>query len=143
MVFGEPELRLRAQHPLGGLTAQLGLLDFEITGQDRTHHRKWHLHAFTDIRGATDHLNLGCAITDLTYPQLVCIRMGLYRLDFTNDHATKLAGHRLETIHLQTGHGDLVHQFLGIDLRIYPLAQPLFTEFHGYCLVLMRLCLFG
>ena len=109
VIVGQPQLRLGTEHALGGLAAKLGLLDFEITGQDRTNHCKRHLHSFTDIGSATNHLHFRSAVTDLADPQFICVRMWTYRFDLSNDYAVELTGHRLETVHFQTCHGDLVH----------------------------------
>ena len=55
----------------------------------------------------------------------------LFRADDPRHHyATERPRHRLDGIHLQPGHGDLVAQFLAGQRRVHPLAQPLFTNFH-------------
>src|SRR5690606_26957970 len=56
---------------------------------------------------------------------------------FAHDYAGEFTRYRFKAIYFQPGHGDLVHQLLGTNARINPLTQPLFTEFHRSCLVLM------
>src|SRR5690606_17451951 len=47
-----------------------------------------------------------------------------------HDHAAEFAGNRGYRVDLKTDHGKTRHQLIAGNLRIYPTAQPLFTELH-------------
>src|SRR5690606_22121630 len=137
MVLRKGKFRFRTEHAFRGLAAYLGLLDLEVARQNRTDNGERHFQAIAHIGSTTDNLNGLGAVTDLTHAQLVGVRVSFDRDDFTHDYAGEFTRYRFKAIYFQPGHGDLVHQLLGTNARINPLTQPLFTEFHRSCLVLM------
>ncbi|MOA52180.1 hypothetical protein D3C78_1754310 [compost metagenome] len=54
--------------------------------------------------------------------QLVSIWVLAALNDFSHNHTVKCAGNRLNAIHFQTGHGDLVRKRFAVKSRVYPFA---------------------
>ena len=130
VVVAHLQLGLRAQHAVGFDAAQLGLLDLEVTWQLGTDHGEWNLQARTHIGRSADHLEGFRTVTDLANAQLVGIGMLLGAQHLPDHHTTELAGNRGHRVHFEADHGQPRDQFVARNIRVYPSAQPLFTEFH-------------
>jgi hypothetical protein len=127
VILGEPELARRAQHAEGLDAAQLGLLDLELAGQDRTDHRAWHLHAGGSVGRAADDLQqFAGAGVDLAQLELVGVGV-LLGLDDLRHHDTAEGGRgRFGLLDLEAGHGQQMAESGAVQLRIDEGPQPLF-----------------
>ena len=133
VVVADLQLGGRAEHALGLHAAQLGLLDLEVARQLGADHGEGNLDAGTGIRRTADHLEAGATVADLAHAQLVGVRVLFGTEDLAHHHAAELASDRDHGVHFQADHGQAGHQFVARNVRIYPAAQPLFTEFHAVC----------
>src|SRR5690606_8091679 len=130
-LFRQTKFLLRTKHAVGFDPTQLGLFDLQSTWQLSAQACKGHTHAGSHIRRTTDHLVRLLTVKYFTDTQFLCIRMGIHCAHFTNDHTAAVAAHRINAINFQASHRDLGNQLLGIQSRIHPFAQPLFTNFHA------------
>ena len=58
------------------------------------------------------------------------IRVLFHAEHLTDHHLAEAGGDRLDTVHLQPRHGQLLDQGIPIKLGIHPFTQPIFAEFH-------------
>ena len=123
VVVGNAQLGEGAKHPFRRLAAQFGSLDFEVARQHGADGGNRHLQALAAVRRAADDVQQAFAAdVDFCHPQLVSIRM-LAALDhFAHDHAVEAARNRLDAVHFQARHGDLVRQRVAVNRRVNPLA---------------------
>ena len=64
--------------------------------------------------------------------------MGSDGKDFGHDHAVKSRSGLLNGIHLQTGHGQTIGQFLSLKVYIHIISEPLKTNLHLRTLNMMN-----
>ncbi len=123
MVIGNTQLGEGAQHAFRRLAAQLSRFDFEIARQHCADGRHGHLQALTAVwRTADDIQQTVTAHVYFCYAQFVSVRV-LTALDyFADDHAVEGSGNRLNTVHFQTRHGDLVRKRVAVQRGVHPLA---------------------
>ena len=126
----QAQLGSAAQHAGRFHATQLGLLDLEIAGQDGAHLRERDFQAGAHVGRTADHLGGIGAIADLADAQFVCIRVRLTAFYLADDHAGKGRCGRFHGIHFQAGHGQLLHQGVGIDGGVDPFPQPGFVKTH-------------
>ena len=134
VLFADLQLGSRAQHAEGLDAAQLGLLDLEVAWQFGADHGERDLDAWAGVRGAAHDLEGFLAVAYLAHAQLVGVRVLFGGEDFAHDDAAELAGSGGNAVDFEAGHGQAGDQFVTGDLRVYPTAQPLFTEFHAVLL---------
>ncbi len=134
VLFADLQLGRRAQHAEGLDAAQLGLLDLEVAWQFGADHGERDLDAGACVRRATYHLEGFLAVADLADAQFVGVRVLFGGEDLAHDDAAELAGSGGYAVDFKAGHGQAGDQFITGDLRVYPTAQPLFTEFHAVLL---------
>ena len=121
----DAQLAVRAQHAVRRLTAQLGFLDLEITGQHGADHGHRYFQALATVGRATDDVEqLIAADIDFGHPQLVRIRVLATFNHFTHYNLAEVAGDRLDAIHFQPGHGNLLGKSLGVKAAVDPFIQP-------------------
>ncbi|MNM88706.1 hypothetical protein D3C81_1009290 [compost metagenome] len=134
VLFADLQFGSRAQHAEGLDAAQLGLLDLEVAWQFGADHGERDLDAWAGVRGAAHDLEGFLAVAYLAHAQLVGVRVLFGGEDFAHDDAAELAGSGGNAVDFEAGHGQAGDQFVTGDLRVYPTAQPLFTEFHAVLL---------
>ena len=132
--FADFQLGSRAQHAEGLDATQLGLLDLEVARQLGADHGERHLDAWAGVRGAAHDLEGFLAVGYLAHAQLVGVRVLFGGQDLAYHDAAELAGSGGNAVDFKAGHGQAGNQFVTRDLRVYPTAQPLFTEFHAVLL---------
>ncbi|MNV44526.1 hypothetical protein D3C71_1362900 [compost metagenome] len=132
--FADLQFGGRAEHAERLDTAQLGFLDLEVAWQFGADHGERDLDAWAGVRGAAHDLEGFLAVAYLAHAQLVGVRVLFGGEDFAHDDAAELAGSGGNAVNFEAGHGQAGDQFVTGDLRVYPTAQPLFTEFHAVLL---------
>ena len=119
-----------AEHAVGFLAAQLGFLDLEVTGQYRAHLGEGNFQAGAHVGRAADYLHCVFAIGDLADAEFVRIRVLFAAFHLTDHHAGEDRGGGFHGVHFQAGHGQLLHQGIGIDGGVDPFPQPGFVKTH-------------
>ncbi len=104
MIIADLQLGFRTEHAVRLDTAQLRLLDLEITRQHGADLGEGDFKSGPHVRSATNHLERLSTIADLTNTQLVGIRMRFGRNDLTDHNPTEAAGYSLNGIDFETDH---------------------------------------
>ena len=120
-----------AEHAVGFDAADLALADLHAAGKLGPDLRVRRAHAGVHVGRAADH-HLGLAAgAHLTHAELVGAGMRLHREHLAHDHAVERERRGRHAVYLETRIGELGGERIGVDGRVDPLAQPLFTELHS------------
>ena len=131
-------VRLRAQIEFGGAAqhacrldpAQFRLGDLQVPGQFGAHARIDGNEPRPCIGRPANHLVTADAVRNGTNLEIGRIGMGFGRLDTGSHHILHSPRDRLYPIHFEARHGELLEQRIAPDVRVDPLPEPGFAEFH-------------
>ena len=136
--LAERQLARGTQHAAGLDTAKLGLLDLDAARKLRTDQRERRLHTGAHVRCAADDLQLLMAVRDAAHVELLRIGMLLDRQHLTDDNAFEIGTGTMNTFDLEPGHRQSMGQRRHVIAGVYPITQPLQTDFHVCTRLLKR-----
>ena len=127
---GETEFFCRAEHPHRLAPANLGLLDLEITGENRTDPGERNQVAGSMVLGSANDLQGFAAGIDLTERQPVGFRVLIDGKKLRHHHAIQTFADFLHRIDLKAGHGQSVGKLLRGEIEIDVLFEPFVSNDH-------------
>ena len=131
VVGAEPQLTSRAAHAGTRNTAQLRLLDLEVTGEHSPHGRNGKLDSRLDVRRAAHDLH-GLARARVHHDHMHVVRIGmrLAGLDVAHDHAVKRGAEHLDAFDARARKIELIAERLGVGRHLHVFVKPFQRYFH-------------